>query len=765
MVRTGIPRIIVPCLALALVAVAAPPPHAAGPLNSYIVQVTPGADPVQIGRGVAQRTGGKLGHVYTKALSGFSVQLPPGLAKKAIEGQPGVLKVEPDARIHAVAQTLPTGINRVDADLNNIAQIDTSDERVDVDIAILDTGIDRDHPDLNVVGGRRFYSFLWFTFEDDQYDDDNGHGTHCAGIAAALDNDIGVVGMAPGARLWAVKILDSNGSGYVSDLVAGVDWVTAHGGIEVANMSLSAVARVDALRTAIQSAVAEGVVFVAAAGNSATDVYGSDGTFNTSDDHIPAAYPEVAAVSAMADSDGLPGELGSATTYGEDDSFASFSNYSRSIVADNPVTSPGKAIDLLMPGVNINSCWMGGGYRPASGTSMASPHAAGLAALYIAEHGAASSASGVHEIRQALINAAVEQGDATRGLVTQNDPDGNREKIGWAASAQAEPFTDIAVTDVQAPGSIVQGTIASIEVTVQNVGNQDVAESFTVELRDGTAGPIIDSQEVTGLAAGASATLTHTWDTTGSSLDGHTLVAEHHVADDNATNNSADTSTTVVEALIDIAITAVSGPDSVVQGNTANILVTVENVGNQDVAEDIPVTLEDTTDGPTIGTETIGGGLAVGASTTLEFLWDTSAATSGGHTLTATHDFGDDDTGNDLGSTTVTVAEQGAAEETVNVSVAVTRWFSFRRGWKAAATVIVTDDDGLVLYATVEGVWSGVYNAAVTGSTDNSGLELFITKAIRTSGEVVFTVTSITGSDGQVYKLNPDPPQDSYSGP
>jgi hypothetical protein len=356
----------------------------------------------------------------------------------------------------------------------------------------------------------------------------------------------------------------------------------------------------------------------------------------------------------------------------------------------------------------------------------------------------------------------VEQTDATRGLATQNDPDGNKEKIGWAASAQAEPFTDIAVTDIQAPTSIVQGVQASIEVTVQNVGNQDVG-AFNVILMDN--GATIGSHTVSTLSAGASTILTYSWDTSTCSLSVHTLTAEHDLDDDNTANDSAETSTTVVAVLTDIAITAVSGPGSVVQGNIADILVTVENVGNQDVTADVYVTLADTTDAADIDTLVISGGLVAGASTTLTFSWDTTGFGSGEHNLVVEHDVADDDAANNSSSMTVTVAEQSAAE-TVNVSVAVTPWFSFRRGWKAAATVIVADDDGLpVLYTTIEGEWSGVYNATVTGSTDNSGLELFITKAIRTAGTVTFTVKSITGSDGQVYVLDPEVPKDSYTGP
>jgi PKD repeat protein len=433
MFRTSFFQIVMLCV-FSLTAIAAPPENAPGPPDRYIVQVTEGSAPGQVGRGVAQRTGGKLVHVYTSAVKGFSIHVPPGRAKKDIEDQPGVLLVEPDVQVYAVGQTLPTGVDRIEADQSGVIG------PVDVDIAIIDTGIDRDHPDLNVVGGRHFYSLLGLiSFEDDLYDDDNGHGSHCAGIAAAKNNDIGVVGVAPGARLWAVKVLDSTGSGYLSDVIAGIDWVTArHDTIEVANMSLAATANNSTFRTAVQNSVAAGIFYAVAAGNDGKDVYGYDGILGTSDDVIPAAYPEAATISAMADSDGIPGGTGGSTSYGDDDSFASFSNYSASVVAGNPVTSPGKAIDLLMPGVNILSCYLNGGYATASGTSMASPHAAGLAALYIANHGRASSASGVYAIRQALINAGVAQGGSL-GLTHQNDPDGYEENIGWAGSTQTEP--------------------------------------------------------------------------------------------------------------------------------------------------------------------------------------------------------------------------------------------------------------------------------------------------------------------------------------
>src|SRR5207248_2384202 len=260
---------------------------------------------------------------------------------------------------------------------------DGLDERVNVDIAILDTGI-APHLDLNIYTNVSFIS--------GQTIDGNGHGTHVAGIAAALDNGDGVVGVAPGARLWGVKVMDDAGDGTSTSVIQGIDFVTQHAGqIEVANLSFVGIGSSAALRQAISNSVAQGVVFVVSAGNDGRDVYGPDGVFGTLDDAIPAAYPEVMTVSALSDLDGVASA---------DDALAFFSNYSRSVVAGNPVTSPGAAIDLAAPGVNISSTYLNGGYATMSGTSMAAPHVAGAAALYIAAHGRATTAAGVTAIRQ-----------------------------------------------------------------------------------------------------------------------------------------------------------------------------------------------------------------------------------------------------------------------------------------------------------------------------------------------------------------------------
>ena len=225
-----------------------------------------------------------------------------------------------------------------------------------------------------------------------------------------MDNDIGVVGVAPGARLWAVKVLDSSGSGSFSNVIAGLDYVAQHSNeIEVANMSLGGSGYLQAMRDAIAGCVSRGVVIVVAAGNSSTDVYGGDEILGTSDDTVPAAFPECLTVSAMADTDGQPGALGSGTSYAGDDQFASFSNHSMGAMVGDPVISWGAAIDLSAPGVNILSTYKGGGYATMSGTSMATPHVAGSVALYVAQHGRAFDAAGVYAIRQALVDAAQPQ--------------------------------------------------------------------------------------------------------------------------------------------------------------------------------------------------------------------------------------------------------------------------------------------------------------------------------------------------------------------
>jgi subtilisin len=338
----------------------------------YIVTLKDGADSNALSQRLAKQAGGERGYVYSNALNGFSIEMPRS-ALNGLRNHPKVVLVEEDLPQQAIGQGIPEGITRIFASQNTAFDIDgIDDNRVDADVAILDTGIDIDHPDLNVAGGtnclnrgpRRTYycDGALGTADDDQY-----HGTHVAGTVAALDNGIGVVGVAPGARLWAVKVLDSGGSGYTSGIIAGIDWVVAQGDIEVMNLSLGGSGRSSAYQTAIDNAVDSGVAVVVAAGNSAADAY----------NYSPAFVPSAITVSALADFDGLEGGLGT-SCYADDtevdDTLADFSNYGSSV----DIAAPGYCVlstipteyDVAQPG-----------YYILDGTSMAAPHVAGAAAV------------------------------------------------------------------------------------------------------------------------------------------------------------------------------------------------------------------------------------------------------------------------------------------------------------------------------------------------------------------------------------------------
>jgi len=188
-----------------------------------------------------------------------------------------------------------------------------------------------------------------------------------------------------------VKVLDKKGSGFLSNVIGGIDWVTKNSNVvAVANMSLGGSGTnddpTDPLHEAIRNSVAAGITYVVAAGNEGKDAK------NT----IPACYDEVITISAIVDTDGQGGGLGEATVYGNDGTFASFSNF-------------GEDIDLAAPGVYILSTWKNNEYNTISGTSMSAPHAAGSAALYIRSQSGVPSPEAV---RDALINAGTAQIDS-----------------------------------------------------------------------------------------------------------------------------------------------------------------------------------------------------------------------------------------------------------------------------------------------------------------------------------------------------------------
>jgi subtilisin len=346
--------------------------------------------------------GASVENVYHSALNGYSAKMTPAEAKE-LALAPGVQSVTADRRFTVAAQRLPTGISRTNAPVRR-PRANLKPRHVNVDVAVIDTGVDFSHPDLNVYrAGAHNCSATELNAKDG-----NGHGTHVAGTIGALDNRIGVVGMAPGARIWPVRVFGPSGAGSLADVICGVDYVTRHADqIEVANMSLSSSGGRDdhncgrtfgdPLHQAICRSVRAGVTYVVAAGNMAQDASLS----------TPSAYDEVITVSALADFNGRPGGGARATCRPDrDDTFADFSNY-------------GSDVDIVAPGVCIRSTWKNGRYETISGTSMATPHVAGAAALYMAHHPAASP----QQVRSALVSAGSDNWNSS------DDPDRTHEPL------------------------------------------------------------------------------------------------------------------------------------------------------------------------------------------------------------------------------------------------------------------------------------------------------------------------------------------------
>jgi subtilisin len=376
---------------------------------------------------LAKKAGGKVGLTYGHALHGFQLK-GSAAAAKALRRSPDVVSVQRDRAIH-LTETAPFGISRIHAlRFDSTGAYDHGYRGAGARIAILDTGIDLSHPDLaasiDTASGKNCLNAAL------PPQDGHGHGTHVSGTAAAPLNGVGVVGVAPEATLIAIKMFDDAGNSSEALSLCALDRVTElntdanpNNNIDVANMSWGehrawGDCANDALHGAICRAQASGAVLVGGAGNDAVDA----------GDFVPAAFPEVISVSGYTDFDGEPGRVQgcqfvlSLGWFECDDTFAFFSDY-------------GASVDLTAPSVNVYSTWTGGGYQTIDGTSMATPHVAGVVALMKAVNHSLTSA----QVLDALVNTGecpngqAANADGQAGCAGQgtwpDDPDGIAEPL------------------------------------------------------------------------------------------------------------------------------------------------------------------------------------------------------------------------------------------------------------------------------------------------------------------------------------------------
>ncbi|MFL5919515.1 MAG: S8 family peptidase [Gaiellaceae bacterium] len=336
--------------------------------GAYIVVLKDAVDPAAVANMHSNKYGAKVDAVWGHALHGYAAVIPNDRVAE-LRADANVKYVVADGEATINAQTIPYGISLVNATSSSTAAGNGSGTVSGVDVYVIDTGVDTAHPDLNVV------QYASFAKGGGRGGDCNGHGTHVAGTIAAKDDTQGVVGVAPGAAIHAVRVLNCQGSGQWSWIINGINWVTAnHAARSVANMSLGGPVN-QAVDDAVRNSANAGVFYAVAAGNDGAN-----------------ACNQTPARAGAGSNNGIATVAAIDSTSRE----ASWSNY-------------GSCVDIWAPGVNVYSTWTGGGYNTISGTSMASPHVAGGGALYLS-HGGASAAA----VEAALTSAATHTGISSK---------------------------------------------------------------------------------------------------------------------------------------------------------------------------------------------------------------------------------------------------------------------------------------------------------------------------------------------------------------
>ncbi len=383
---------------------------------------------------MVRSVGGQIMHRY-RLVPAIAATIPPQ-AVTALRANPRVTVVEADVRVFALDAELEAswGVARIGA--GPVHQDGVSG--VGVKVAVLDSGVDYTHPDLalNYGGGHDFVN------SDTDPFDDNSHGTHVAGIIAARDDDAGVVGVAPGATIYALKVLDASGHGTFSNVLAALDWAVANG-VQITNNSYGSSEDPGVIvQQAFVNAEAAGILHVAAAGNSGTCQGTGDAV------QFPARYASVIAVAATDSLDGSPCS-----------------------------SSAGPAVELSAPGVAVNSTTPGGGYQRLSGTSMATPHVAGAAALVLSQAGVGDTNGNGRindEVRARLIATAQDLGPA--GLDTWYGYGLVDARSATGTTAPRDPAVSVGVSASKT--LYVKGIDASVPLTaiVKDENGRDIAE-------------------------------------------------------------------------------------------------------------------------------------------------------------------------------------------------------------------------------------------------------------------------------------------------
>jgi len=482
----GVPTGSIAGVCLLAAALWPPAAVATAPARPYVVVYdTRPQEPFPVGAETAgreRRHGFRSDRRFRHAIDGFAARLTSGEAR-ALRADPEVALVAPDRPLHAArvplaaGETVPAGVARIGA--AGPAGVHSASAAA---VAVLDTGIDLGHPDLVARAGPNCVGA-------GPPDDDDGHGTQMAGVIGARNDGNGVVGVAPGTEVYAVKVLDSSGYGTPSQVICGIDWIAAHGhalGIRVVNMSFSQVQAAstcdsDPLHLAVCRGAQTGLVFTAAAGNDGGDVASA----------IPGSYPEVLTATAVADTDGAPGGAGPEPCEwgaGEaDDTFASFSNFA---------TQPAEAAHTLAaPGVCIESTARPGDPPVGTGTSFAAPHVAGVVALCMGEPGRpgpCSDMTSAQVIEQVRADAAA-QASAANGFAGDLFTPVDGRFYGHLASAHDPTVRRVALPPppaARAPSPSPSPVDSRVEVLLLRIARRQDVGRLRVSVRLAEAGRV-----------------------------------------------------------------------------------------------------------------------------------------------------------------------------------------------------------------------------------------------------------------------------------